>query len=103
MGRRGHWLIVKLESGGTNRFGVGAEVAVLRRDQDPLWRRVHTDSSYLSASDTRVHFGLGSKPGIDAVVVRWPGGAPERFQGIKADSIVTLRRGAGKQEPVGPR
>jgi hypothetical protein len=103
MGRRGHWLIVKLESAGTNRFGIGADVGVLRHDQGPLWRRVHTDSSYLSASDIRVHFGLGSIPDIEAVVVRWPGAASERFKGIKADRIVTLRRGAGRQEPVGTR
>jgi hypothetical protein len=103
MGRRGHWLIVKLESDGTNRYAVGAGVTVLRRDQGPLRRRVNTDSSYLSASDIRVHFGLGNRPDIEAVVVHWPGGSRERFQGIKADSIVTLRRGVGKQEPVGPR
>src|SRR6185295_5179239 len=28
---RGHWLIVKLESPGRNRFGIGARVAVLRQ------------------------------------------------------------------------
>ncbi len=70
-------------------------MAVLRRGQDPLWRRVHTDSSYLSASDTRVHFGLGAKPEIEAILVHWPGGTQERFEGVKADRIVTLRQGTG--------
>ena len=94
--QRGHWLSVKLESPGRNRFGIGARVAVLRRGQDPLWRRVHTDSSYLSASDVRVHFGLGDQLEIDAVLVHWPDGSKERFEGIASDRIATVRRGSGK-------
>jgi enediyne biosynthesis protein E4 len=94
--QRGHWLIVKLESPGRNRFGIGARVAVLRRGQNPLWRRVHTDSSYLSASDVRVHFGLGDQLEIDAVLVHWPDGSKERFEGIASDRIATVRRGSGK-------
>lgn len=93
---RGHWLIVKLESPGKNRFGIGARVALLRRGRDPLWRRVHTDSSYLSASDVRVHFGLGDQAEIEAVLVHWPDGSTERFEGIKSGRIAPVRKGSGK-------
>ncbi|MFN7993581.1 MAG: CRTAC1 family protein [Bryobacteraceae bacterium] len=95
-GKQRHWLIVKLEAPKTNRFAIGARVGLLRQGQPALWRIVHTDSSYLSTSDVRVHFGLGSKPDIDAVVVDWPDGRKERFTGLKPDSIVTLRQGTGK-------
>jgi hypothetical protein len=61
-----------------------------------VWRYVRTDSSYLSASDTRVHFGLGDDSQVDALLVCWPDGFKERFETIQADTIVTLRRGAGK-------
>jgi hypothetical protein len=93
VGARRHWLIVKLESPKLNRFAIGARVAVVRRGQDTLWRRVHSDSSYLSANDVRAHFGLGDKPEIEAVLVHWPDGAKERFAGVKNDRIVTLRQG----------
>ena len=96
VGARRHWLIVKLDSPKLNRFAIGARVAVVRRGQDTLWRRVHSDSSYLSANDVRVHFGLGDKPEIEAVLVHWPDGAKERFEGVKSDRIVKLRQGAGK-------
>jgi hypothetical protein len=96
VGARRHWLIVKLESPKLNRFAIGARVAVVRRGQDTLWRRVHSDSSYLSANDVRVHFGLGDKPEIEAVLVHWPDGAKERFEGVKSDRIVKLRQGSGK-------
>jgi hypothetical protein len=94
---RNHWLIVKLESPDINRFAIGASVAVLRRGQDTLRRFVRTDSSYLSSHDVRVHFGLGDKPEIEAVLVRWPQGLTERFEGVKSDRIVKLRRGSGKK------
>ena len=34
-----------------NRFGLGARVGIERAGKPMLWRRVHTDGSYLSASD----------------------------------------------------
>jgi hypothetical protein len=70
----------------------GAWVGVERSGQPTLWRRVRTDGSYLSASDVRLHFGLGSSPAIAAVVIQWPDGERERRTGIKADARVTLRR-----------
>jgi hypothetical protein len=56
---------------------------------------VRTDGSYLSASDVRLHFGLGSSAAITAVVVQWPDGQRERWTGIAGDRLVTLRRGTG--------
>jgi len=97
-GKRYHWLTVKLESPKTNRFAIGAMVGVMRRGEPTLWRRVNTDSSYLSAGDVRAHFGLGDNSRIEAVLVRWPDGSKERFEGIQADRIVKLQRGAGKQQ-----
>ena len=99
-GGRRHWLTVKLESPKTNRFAIGARVAVVRSGQETLWRRVNTDSSYLSASDVRAHFGLGDKAEIEAVLVDWPDGSKERFEGIKSDRIVSLRQGSGKRLPA---
>jgi hypothetical protein len=99
VGARKHWLSVKLESRGPNRFAIGARVAVLRRGLETLWRRIHTDSSYLSAHDVRAHFGLGDQPAVDAVLVHWPDGVVERFEGIRADRIVTLRQGQGTPAP----
>ena len=91
-----HWLLVQLEGTRTNRQGLGAEVAVLRSGQKPMWRRSQPDGSYISASDPRVHFGLGDSTKIDGVVVRWVGGAAEVFRNIRADSIAKLREGSGQ-------
>ena len=95
IGRRRHWLTVKLEAEKLNRFAIGARVTVIRGGSDPLVGRVHTDSGYLSANDVRVHFGLGDQPEIEAVQVTWPDGSKERFENVRCDRIVTLRQGSG--------
>jgi enediyne biosynthesis protein E4 len=91
----GHWLEVRLQGVKCNRDGIGARVAVLREGQKPLWGRVHTDGSYLSASDVRVHFGLGQNQ-ESQVLVEWPDGSKETWDHVRADSLITLRQGTGK-------
>ncbi len=92
---RNHWLLVKLEAPKLNRFGMGARVGVFRSNMPALWRHAHTDGSMLSASDIRVHFGLGNNPKIEAVVVEWLGGKKEKWERVRADRIITLRQGTG--------
>ncbi len=96
-GNKGHWLMLHLEGVKANRDGIGALVAVHRQGQKPLWRQVRTDGSYLSASDSRVHFGLHSSAALDRISVRWPGGEEESWDGIKADRIHKLRQHSGKK------
>jgi hypothetical protein len=61
------------------------------------WRRdVRSVFSYLSASDPRVHVGLGAATTVDAVEVTWPGGAVERFGPFAADAVVELRQTTGR-------
>jgi enediyne biosynthesis protein E4 len=93
-----HWLSVSLAAASGNRFGFGARVGTVRQGRPTLWRRVGTDGSYLSASDPVVHFGLGSSPHIDRVVVEWPDGLHEYWPRVEADRRVTLRRGTGTAE-----
>jgi hypothetical protein len=93
--KKTHWLSLNLKSPKLNRFAIGARAALVRHGKQTPWREVRTDSSYLSASDFRVHFGLGDQPEINAVVVQWPDRSLERFEGIKADRIVTIVQGSG--------
>jgi enediyne biosynthesis protein E4 len=90
-----HWLTVQLRGTHANRAGLGARVAVLRADHSPLWRRVHTDGSYLSANDPRVHFGLGKEAGVRALGVVWPDGSREIWRDIPVDTFITLQEGSG--------
>ena len=90
----GHWLAVRLQGTKSNRDGIGARVAVLRQGRPVLWGHAHTDGSYLSASDIRVHFGLGDSSDA-SVLVWWPDGSKEKWDTVAVDSLVTLREGTG--------
>jgi enediyne biosynthesis protein E4 len=92
---RYHWLLARLEAVHGNRFGIGATVELRQRERR-LVRRAHTDSSYLSASDVRVHFGLGEDAEIEELVVHWPDGTREAWDKIPADRIITIRQGTGR-------
>jgi hypothetical protein len=91
-GGTNRWVSISLRQPSTNRFGVGAWIGVERTGLPTLWRRARTDGSYLSASDARVHVGLGSSPSIAAVVVQWPDGERERRTDVAAGARITLRR-----------
>ncbi len=88
---RGHWLVVDLEGTTANRDAVGALVTVAAGD---LSRTVEiaAGGSYLSHSDTRAHFGLGSRSAVDAVEVRWPGGGLQALGPMPADRLVRIRQ-----------
>jgi enediyne biosynthesis protein E4 len=96
--RTHHWLELRLDQPEKNRFAYGAWVGVERAGEPTLWRRVRTDGSYLSASDVRLHFGLGSSAAVTAVTVQWPDGARERWTSVKTDTLVRLKRGTGTQK-----
>ncbi|PYQ49256.1 MAG: hypothetical protein DMF78_18795 [Acidobacteria bacterium] len=98
------WLSVRLQGGpGENSAGLGARIGLVRRGRPTLWRRVRTDGSYLSASDPRVHFGLGDDTPVDALLVEWPRGRREAWLHPRARTLLTLREGEGRPWPEGVR
>jgi hypothetical protein len=102
------WLQIRLEGTLDNRQGLGARVGVRRQDGTMLWRRARTDGSYLSASDPRVHFGLGGAADVEAMLVEWPRGGREVWKGVALNRILSVRQGSGselhpKQRDAGAR
>jgi hypothetical protein len=91
-----HWLQVSLEQPPGNRLAFGARIGVERQGAATLFRRIHTDGSYLSASDPRVQVGLGANANISGITVQWPDGVSERWPSQAVDRHVTLRRGTGQ-------
>jgi enediyne biosynthesis protein E4 len=87
-----HWVAVRLLSDKGNRFGLGARVGIRRKDGSILWRRVHTDGSYLSANGVELHFGIGKDPGPVTVEVEWPDGQKQSLANVTVDQVVTVKR-----------
>jgi len=80
-----HWLTLKLIGTRSNRDGIGARVSLGKQSA-----YCTTSGSYLSASDPRVHFGLGSETRA-TVEILWPSGRRQRIPDVAADRIVTVK------------
>ena len=78
----------------SNRDGIGAQLHLVAPGGEQ-YGVVSTASSYLSASDRRVHFGLGNDKLVKLLEVKWPSGTVQRFENVKADQILTVREAAG--------
>jgi hypothetical protein len=94
-----HWVQVQLAGVKANRQGLGARVGVRRSDGSVVWRRARTDGSYVSASDPRVHIGLGATSRFQALIVEWPDGSRETWSGLRPDRILVLRQHTGVRQP----
>jgi hypothetical protein len=94
----GHWLKVKLVGVQSNRSAIGSRVTA-RYGGKVQAQEVLSQSSFYSASDRRLHFGLGAATKAD-LEIRWPNGARESVENVTADRLVVIREGAGvvKQE-----
>jgi hypothetical protein len=99
---RGHWINLKLIGTRSNRDAYGARVEILAAGLKQV-DEIRANSSYLSASDARLHFGLGSATRVDRVVIRWPSGLVEKLATLPVDRETVIREGMGEAMPFQPR
>jgi enediyne biosynthesis protein E4 len=90
---QGHWLKVLLEGVKSNRSAIGARVIAQYGGRSQV-QEVTAQSSFYSANDRRLHFGLGSAATAD-VTIRWPNGTTEKIGPVAANQLVVIREGAG--------
>ncbi|MGC9972547.1 MAG: CRTAC1 family protein [Bryobacteraceae bacterium] len=90
-GNRNNGLTVdaKLKFPTGTRDAIGARVTVttgkLKQIEDLIPSR-----GYMSQGDPRLHFGLGQAAYADLVEIRWPDGAVERYEKVKANQFLKL-------------
>lgn len=94
VGQDQKWLGLRLVGTSVDRDQLGAQVELLSPQR--LVRRVRGDSSYASAHDTRVLFGLGQSAGPAELKVTWPNGQAETFVDLPLGQYSTLRQGQGE-------
>ena len=90
----GHWLRIRLVGTRSNRDGLGARVEV-KAGSLTQTAEVRANSSFESASDPRLHFGLGAATRVDSVVVHWPCGKVETLGPEAADQELVIEEGRG--------
>ena len=107
---RGASMILELQGQRGNRDAIGARITATIGDRT-LVRWVVGGGSYISASDRKVHFGLGAATKIDRLEIRWPSGRVETRSdlAVTAKSRILLREGEERPkateigQPHGPK
>lgn len=96
-GPSNHWISLSLEGSPSNRMALNARVFVTvggMRQMD----EVRSGGSYLSQSDTRLHFGLGGFSRVEKLEIRWPDGKSQVFQDVVGDRFYRIREGENLTE-----
>jgi hypothetical protein len=86
---RNHWLMLRLVGHKSNRDAIGAEVKIVTA-KGAQFASVTTASSYLSSSDKRLHFGLGTETVAETIEIHWPGGVSQTLKNVRGDQIVQI-------------
>jgi hypothetical protein len=94
-----HWIKVRLVGTKSNRSAIGARV-LARYNGKVQAQGVTSQTSYLSANDPRLHFGLGAAQWADFEVY-WPSGDKEMFRHLAADELHVLHEGKGSEASGG--
>jgi Tfp pilus assembly protein PilF len=94
-----HFVMLLLEGARSNRDAVGARVTLTASGKTQVAARLG-GGSYLSASDHRLHFGLGRALVADRIEVTWPSGRRDCYEGLAADAGYRLREGDATAQPL---
>jgi enediyne biosynthesis protein E4 len=98
----GNWILIKTVGTRSNRDGFGARVQI-KAGSLTQTAEVRANSSFESASDPRLHFGLGLANDIDEITVRWPSGRVDKIGTEKANQELIIKEGKGVTLRIPPR
>lgn len=100
-----HWLTVRLAGQRSNRFGVGARIAVeVEEGAGSGTRTVYTwvgSGGSFGGNSLQAELGLGDATRIRSLEVKWPGtGLIERFEDVPMDRVLSITEGTGSIQGV---
>jgi hypothetical protein len=93
-GNRSNWISISLTGQKSNREGIGSLVK-LTTNGITQHRWVSTGSSYVSAGDRRLHFGVGKATTIEKLEVLWPSGIEQVLTDVKVNQQLALEEPSG--------
>ncbi len=94
-----HWITIRLIGTKSDRNAMGAKVIMTAGGRTQT-QSVVSGTSFLSANDHRLHFGLGSFSRVDQIEIRWPSNSVEQVKNLPADRFITIEEGRGILEPT---
>jgi enediyne biosynthesis protein E4 len=86
-----HWLALRLIGVKSNRDGIGAKIKLTAGSGSVQYDYVTTSVGYASASERRVHFGLGRETKVKSIEIRWPSGEVQVVKDVEVDRELTIK------------
>jgi enediyne biosynthesis protein E4 len=98
------WVKIRLVGTKSNRTGIGARIKVVAQTGTGILagktvpgltqiEDVKSCNGYYSASDLRIHFGLGEAKKVDMVEIRWPSGAVDTLKDLDVNRLYVVEEG----------
>jgi hypothetical protein len=87
---RNHWLLLDLRGTKSNRNAIGATIKVVTASGRALYNHINPSVGFMSSSDRRANFGLGSESSLNHVEIRWPSGIVQRLERPPIDQIIKV-------------
>lgn len=99
-----NWIKIRLVGKKSNRTGIGARIKVVAQTGTPVLsarpgtpltqiEEVRSCNGYYSASDLRIHFGLGEAKKADMVEILWPSGTVDTLKDLDANRLYVIEEG----------
>jgi hypothetical protein len=93
---RNHWIMFDLEGTKSNRDAIRATIEIETGSGRKLYNHLTTSIGFMSSSDRRAHFGLGSESKINYAEIRWPSGIVQRLEHPAVDRLLKVKEPADK-------
>ena len=93
-GNANHWLTILLIGTKSNRDGIGASLKLTSQGVTQ-YEQAKGGMGYMSASDPRIHFGLGRRTKTDSLEITWPSGQVQKLTNVPVDQIIAVKEGTG--------
>ncbi|MFZ0393329.1 MAG: CRTAC1 family protein [Terracidiphilus sp.] len=99
-----NWIKIRTVGTKSNRTGIGARLKVVAHTGTPVMGakpgspltqidEVCSSNGYFSASDLRIHFGLGNAAKVDLVEIRWPSGTVDVLSDLDVNRLFVIQEG----------
>src|SRR2546427_7529162 len=95
---RNHYLQVRLEGAGANRFAVGAKVT-LRSGDHLFFQELEPTRGFESSVDYVLTFGVGVLDTLESVTVEWPDRRVSTLHHVAANQRLTVQQAEGVAAP----
>jgi enediyne biosynthesis protein E4 len=89
-GNGNHWLMLELRGHRSNRDAIGASVELRTASGRSLYGYLSPSVGFMSSSDKRVHFGLGSESQVASIKIQWPSGVVQELGETAADRVLKV-------------